>query len=280
MTAAARIFKEAPTRSGTTLETITPAMARQWLESNTANRPINDNRVLQYAQEMTDDRWVVNGETIKFSIEGILIDGQHRLRACDVADVTFQSYVVRGISDGRAFATVDVGETRTHGDIFYIAGFKDQSNVSAAAMLLYNYSQKKITIRSMGNKLPIPKEVLLEWALPRREHLENAVAFAQRSAARKLVPPSMIAASLVLFREKSITQAEQFIVDLGEGAGLTKTDAVYWLRERLIQNQASKERLPRLTVFALILKAWNKRRAGEVTKTLKLLDDEAFPRVK
>jgi hypothetical protein len=232
-----------------------------------------------YAEEMEAGRWVLNGETVKFDTNGRMFDGQHRLLACDLAGVSFKTYVIRGVNDDRAFATVDVGENRTHGDILYIAGFKDQNNVAAAATLLYHYEKGRITMSSIGaNKKAIPKEVLLTYAKPMQPLLEAAAAWSRAQAVSKFVAPSMVTALLLLFSRKNREAAERFFVDLGEGESLTKNDPVYWLRERLISNQNSTEKLTRPALMALIIATWNKRRAGEIVK--KLVIPSIFPKVK
>lgn len=47
-------------------ETITPEIAREYLTYNTHNRPIKDDRVFMYAEQMGQGKWRPNGEAIKF----------------------------------------------------------------------------------------------------------------------------------------------------------------------------------------------------------------------
>ncbi|KAF7277615.1 hypothetical protein GWI33_002970, partial [Rhynchophorus ferrugineus] len=79
------------------VETITPDLARQYLAFNTHNRNVRSYRVKGYAADMRDGRWTLNGEAIKFSADGTLLDGQHRLQAVIEADVAVQMLVVRGV---------------------------------------------------------------------------------------------------------------------------------------------------------------------------------------
>src|SRR6266850_4515569 len=123
----------------TKLETITPVMAKKWLEMIATNRPLSDSKCLEYAIEMEEGKWIINGETIKFNGDGTLFDGQHRLQACILSEKPFKSFVIRGIEDKMAFATVDVGKIRSGGDIFFIAGYKDQNSAAACAMWIYLY---------------------------------------------------------------------------------------------------------------------------------------------
>jgi hypothetical protein len=89
----------------------------------------------------------------------------------------------------------------------------------------------------------------------------------------------MVAGCYFLFCEKSEPDAERFFMDLCEGVGLSGSDPVYWLRERLMANMAAPHKLTRGAILTLVFKAWNKRRAGDKTKTLKLVEGEAFPKL-
>lgn len=62
-------------------EIITPETAKSWLLKNVHNRPLRDGLVTTYATDMANEQWQSNGESIKFSSEGELLDGQHRLAA-------------------------------------------------------------------------------------------------------------------------------------------------------------------------------------------------------
>jgi hypothetical protein len=279
------------------VETITPALAEAWLQDMRSNRPVYDAKTIEYAMAMDKGGWVVNGETIKFDEGGQLFDGQHRLRACMLCGKPFQSLVVRGISDPDAFATVDSGKTRTHTDVFSVAGIPSAANCSSAALLIYLHqsgqlrltgpdrqyhtlnqvvSGKKEKVRVRGSGL-LGKTQLLEFAQSIEPGLLEAVRFSQKCPAKRIIPVTSFAACFYLFAEKSREDAIRFFEDLGSGAGLSQTDAVYHLRERLLSTARTHAQLSRWAVLLLVYKAWNKRRRNEQVRTLKIIDGEEFP---
>ena len=65
----------------TTIETINPAKAKEYLLWNKHNRPVNKFTVKQYAQEMKDGRWTLSNDAITFFENHLLGNGQHRLSA-------------------------------------------------------------------------------------------------------------------------------------------------------------------------------------------------------
>lgn len=284
-----------------TLELITPKVATEMLKTKINNRPLSNSKVIEYALAIDEGRWSVNGETLKFDLNNHLFDGQHRLEACVLADKPFRTYVVRGIEDPKAFATVDVGKNRTHADMLGVAGFVATHNTAAAAALIYLFKHRMLTLkgprtgtgrvdpqkrfhidtkiqsaRSSGSA--IPKEVLVDFSLGIKDGLHESVLFGSSSPAKKFLTVSVIAGCHYLFRERDAVEAKRFFDDIGEGAGLDKNDAVFRLRERLISNQSSTSKLTKWAILLLIFKAWQKRRDGERTHYLKIQDNEEFPK--
>lgn len=293
-------MKNAP-MPASVLESINPTTAEEWLKTMRRNRPLNSGRVIEYALQMDAGTWVLNGESIKFDDDGALFDGQHRLHACILARKPFATYVVRGIKDRRAFTTVDVGSPRTHSNMFAMQDYGDYAHASTAAGLIYQYKKNIITIkgprperaerekaltrgtrfaRAGGGIRVTDKESLVAFAESIRDELIRSLNAARRHAPPKLIPVPTLAAAHFLFAEKSKYDADQFVADLKSGAGLAAHDPVHRLRERLISVVASKTRLTRYAIFAYVIKAWNKRRAGETVSALRLVDNEPFPKVK
>jgi len=67
--------------------TITPSIAKGYLENNQNNRRVKDTKVKLYAREMMAGRWKEGtAEFIKISKAGNVLDGQHRLLAIIMAN--------------------------------------------------------------------------------------------------------------------------------------------------------------------------------------------------
>lgn len=98
------------------LITITPFMAKQWLMKNNGNRKLRNDVVNAYARAMVEGNWTDSNDAICFDKDGNLLNGQHRLNACIRAGVSFKS-IVRYDCPAEAFAHMDTGATRSHGDI-------------------------------------------------------------------------------------------------------------------------------------------------------------------
>lgn len=96
--------------------TITPEIARQWLDVNHKNRPLRDRGADAYGRDVKSGNWVVTGDTIKFDWFGCLFDGQHRLTAVVNSGHSITSLVVWGV-DPEARKYTDTGMARQYRDV-------------------------------------------------------------------------------------------------------------------------------------------------------------------
>ena len=80
----------------TSIETITPQLAKDILANNNLNRNINATIVGHYADAISRGQWELNGEAIKIAHDGRLLDGQHRLMAVIKSDTPITTLVIRG----------------------------------------------------------------------------------------------------------------------------------------------------------------------------------------
>lgn len=109
---------------------VTPKIAEKMLSSNTHNRPVYQLTVDCYARDMRLGLWKPNNQGIGFDVNGVLIDGQHRLLAIIQSGVTLEMIVVTDLPV-ESQTTVDAGKARGVGDNLHLIG-EDNGNVRAA----------------------------------------------------------------------------------------------------------------------------------------------------
>lgn len=117
------------------LARITPALADLMLKKNIRNRRISERHVEVLAQTLSANDMRLNGESVIFSSDGNLLDGQHRLRACIKSGVSFDTVVVFGVSP-KAFDTIDSGKIRSTGDVLGLSSVANSNKVSGALQAL------------------------------------------------------------------------------------------------------------------------------------------------
>jgi len=94
---------------------ITPAIAKEMLETSPGNRTLRDWYVDLLAGAMKRGEWLVTSQGIGFDSEGRLRDAHHRLNACIKSGQSFWSVVVFGL-DPSAYEVTDIGIVRNYAD--------------------------------------------------------------------------------------------------------------------------------------------------------------------
>src|SRR5262245_13650208 len=120
------------------IEVITPAMAGQMLGTSAGNRSLRKAAINRYARDMVADRWVLNGEGIKFDAAGRLVDGHHRLNAVIAAQKPQSFLIIRNVPTD-AMLTLDTGIGRSFYDAGIVAGKNYDSRVGPIARWWYRY---------------------------------------------------------------------------------------------------------------------------------------------
>lgn len=259
---------------------VTPKLAAQWLELNKGNRPLNPTTVARYVYQILEGAWQVTGDAIKFNTRGELIDGQHRLKAVVEAKKPIKTCVTRGV-DPSAFQVLDVGRTRTLHDLLSISGHTRVSYAYSAGVAWAYRLTHDPTMTAKG-KYVATNASFIAFAKEHQAALERSVQFGRH--ARAIIRSEGLGIALhFIFRQKDVELADAFILNLGEGAGLTAQHPTYLLREILIQNATTKRKLPRRDVLARIIKTWNLLRQGKHTTTRQAIawneTNELFPTI-
>jgi hypothetical protein len=250
---------------------VTPVMAAHILEKNDQNRTVRQDHVDRLARDMKNGRWVINGETIKFTKNGKLLDGQHRLYAVLLSDVTVDFEFVEGLDD-EVMATIDTGRARGMQDVLKIAGHQYASEIGATLRWWYNYEKKGISFRRS-----VSHAELLE-VLGEMDELNSLVPEAiSYGRAKRLLTPGIWCFVYSGAVRVNAEKAKAFAEALDSGAGLEKGNPALTLRERMAANQAAKAKVPPVMMAAFAIKAWNAFYRGKKLSVLKWIDGEGFP---
>lgn len=257
----------------TVVEKITPTMASKYLEMNTHNRPIRQTHVDFLANEIKNDRWVLNGATIVFDGD-TLVDGQHRMWAVVTAGKPIQTLVARGV-DMDCFPTIDTGQNRSAGDVLSIAGNKNANHLSSAARfamkLQRGFPHMKDKI-SNGCVLNFVKE---------NPKLPDSVGYILSVSGAKIFSLSMASALHFLMSKKDIHLADELFRGIYKGFLPDSGETFLALREKLISCATATIKPRSQLTAAYIIKAWNAKRNGSRLKQFKFSpENEDFPKIK
>lgn len=253
----------------TELKTITPAWSEKILKNcNVRNRAVNMRHVAELAAEMKAGRWQVNGDTIRISIDNILIDGQHRLIAVVTSGITIQALVVTGLPSD-VFGTIDCGKNRSPGDALGVRGEKNAYRLASVVVAVDKYMTGRADKYTDYSNTEIA-ELLDEKYPDIRESLQLS------AKGKGIIPPSILDACHYIFKKKDPVLADEFVNKVIKGIGLDEGDPFHVLRERLLKNSVSKAKLEKSYIMALCIKAWNSARMGMKLRYLRWRDAGDF----
>ena len=263
-------------------ETITPEMAESYLEHNLHNRSLSHDDVAKYARAMAEGRFRINGETIKFSKRGRLIDGQHRLQAIVVSGVPVTMLVVRDL-DEDAMVTVDVGRPQNVADLLRLerdnpAYVRELATLARRSMYLQG--------RSVETR---DKTLVFQYAVDHLEELLRAIDVATQPDKRSLVGTrsTYALAAWYLLQTPGISEPAvyAFIDELGSDIGIEEGTPRHVFRRyvsgdpRVLSPTTSVVR--ERAAVSLFVKTWNAWR--DPSKSLKVLrpwhEGQDFPEV-
>lgn len=256
--------------------TVTPAMAREWLEEKVENRNLSPLIVARYAEDMRHGRWLVNGETLKFGEDGRLFDGQHRLHAVVAANTPVPMLTFRGDS-AALMATIDSGRKRSLGDQLRLRGHKEWNRLAAAISHLYRWEKRHSFVRSIhctGDSPTIQEALLFLDGHPGLEACFEACGGRSRHA---VLRGGLGAALYFVLSAIDARDCEHFFRHLNSGAALEDGSPILALRNRLMARPTLGRSLPSDERAALTFKAWNLFRRGESVKVVSWRKGGAAP---
>ncbi|MFJ2882393.1 hypothetical protein ACIQGT_14260 [Streptomyces sp. NPDC093108] len=257
--------------------TVTPALAAEWLRHNTHNRNLRTRRVTDYARDMVAGRWHLNGEAIKFAGDhmngGVVLDGQHRLRAVIEAGADVMMVVVSGLPM-ETQETMDMGVKRTTADVL---GLRGESNSPVLAAILrrvwlWDQADRKLA----RNQVPTTAECA--QLLKERPEIYRSVEIATRTYATfRGIPKSICGTAHHLLSRIDTDEAMWFFARLGDGAELPVRHPVLTLRNRVMAERNERKNTPEHLHLAYIIRAWNAVRAGRDLATIQQTPDAPMP---
>jgi hypothetical protein len=254
--------------------------AKAWLARNDANRPIKVISVSSMARDIEAGKFDLNGESIKISVGGRLLDGQNRLTAVVRSGSGIWTVVVRGLPEA-AQETVDIGVKRTVADILSLRGESAPLSLASSLALAWKLERNHHPFSGMNIPNPSAEELLVYLG----EHAGIRESVRRADQARKTsilrYPPSVAGGLHFLMSQRDAASADEFWGALESGEGLFSGDPILTLRTYLIRDLANPRRMTADHRSAITIKAWNayrKRRTLRVIKWTRSGDKpEDFP---
>jgi hypothetical protein len=247
-----------------TIVTMTPEWATRLLSANPKNRTISKNAVAAMVRDMQQGKWRLNGDAIRIGVDGELKDGQHRLTACVIADVTFQTVLITGV-DREDQLTIDRGRPRNIGDTLTMTyGVQGGKAVSAAIRNLVIFAKQDLAAT------PTAAEYVHLMEL-HPGIIESATLTLNSSPARPAILAAIHYVGATLQNEAD--RANAFVQVFKTGVPDYKGDAAHALREMLIKERAKGIRRADFKTYSLFANMWDKFCSKTPVKAARAKDD-------
>lgn len=265
------------------VEDIDPHTAKEMLGGNTHNRNLRRRVVDAYVSDMQAGVWQENGESIKISADGTIVDGQHRLHAIVESGATQRMLVVRGLPMS-AQDVVDTGAKRTFADVLKLHGETNYNTIAAVTRRVDIWLRG---IRTTKSSRYVSTNTQLLATLQAHPDIRTSSDVAVLVRSRVPISGSILGTCHWLFTHLDIEDDEAaaqlnedittFFERLSDGAELPANSPIYVLRRTAIDNRNSKSNLNEDVMTAYVIKAWNAYRDGRTMGFLRYRPGGANP---
>ena len=256
--------------------TFTPEIAAWVMETyNEGNRPKKPTNIKRYAASMGEGLWGLTGDTIKFSNDGRLRDGQNRMMACVRSGMPFTTHVVFGIDDD-LFHVMDTGKPRTAADVLSIAGYTNTKILASAIRWA------RIFDTDPNWRLGLSNDEALVFIRGKYATVEASLPVGVRLYSQYNHPAGQMSALHHLFSKADADLADAFFDAWSSGQRAGRAKVVGYLQDSLARVKDSGHgRIHDTIRGAMIVKGWNlfyNKRKGGVNACLMQVG-EVFPEV-
>lgn len=261
-------------------KTLTPADAAKLLALEGPQRKRIRSRVANLASAIERGEWTPDGNPIRVSADGVLLDGQHRLAAIVEAGIAVPVVILTGLS-AESQLVMDSGKARSFHDYLTIRGIGDAHQMAATTSLLWNYEHGIFTWRGDWFGPPSPTHQQL-WELFQKREEDIRLGSLQGKAVNRVVriSRSVVSAAWIVLGEVECSKCGPVPPDLDDfyDQMAMRKVADFDSVTLLIKLMNSKDRTPGMAgpsvysqkvQLALLLKAWNYYREGRPIATLR-----------
>ena len=238
---------------------VTPKLAREYLKSNWKNRTIRPSQVGQIATDIREGRWELNGEALKFDVDGNMIDGQHRCLAIIESETEgVQTLVVTGLPR-KVQRTLGGAISRNFADELTMRGVSYASVASGAAKTCAVFERfghweskfvREISMTDQGAAFDRNEDAIMASTL------KIVRLYGANKGGHFLPTQAMMAGLYIQFARHDLEVADHFVDRCYTGIGLEEDDPIYRLR-RLFNPRDIHRRMGFALRNAVVIKAFN-----------------------
>lgn len=256
--------------------TLTPELAEKFLKKNTQNRKLSEDTVAQYANAMIMGHWQENGIPIIIDRNGVVKDGQHRLKAVIKAAFSYNVPLITEVAPD-VMHTIDTGKQRSLVDVLTLHKFKNANELSALTkkVVAYNLNNHPDYKNAKG-KSTVTNTIGLEYVKQNNQNLQELIRLAANlHGMRKgvfVISRSDIAFFLYVIDGYNFSSDAFVFMKFLLGIRATEGSATSWLHNKLMLSKTKNIKYKRKWILAMVIKAWNNYITGDIPVTSMTFD--------
>lgn len=242
---------------------IIPSVAELILENHNKNNiPPNSIKVSQYATDMKHGKFQYNGDSLRFSVDGVLLDGQNRLMASVESGCSFEANIIVGLPD-EVFSTIDSGRTRTGGNILArnnsLSPYSANTLCQAVRLIMkhergFSLSTSSTTRRSKAEATLDEIQSYINQHTELFEQLDYVVKEYGRGSLLSLARILFLLHIGSRFNEK---YTKEYLKKLVHGEMLEKGETLHLFRSRLVSIKTKTTKWTPAEINQTMIKVWN-----------------------
>lgn len=224
--------------------TITPEMANEiisYSDSIFCNRKSNAAHYKLYSNDMKRDEWKTNGETLKFSAEGALIDGRNRLNAVMLSGRPVDFLCV-GNLDQTVADTIDIGMKRTLEHALKMQGYAYENSAAAIVKQKLQLDRKSMSIEASESAVGISRlDQVHEYEKNQEQYIEAAkfASDVNKNSHKKLRKPEV--GAIYLYLIETLKWDKDIVLDFFDNLTTPKIKGdIFWVTYDKLGNTGSK----------------------------------------
>jgi BarA-like signal transduction histidine kinase len=264
------------------LETITPETAKEYLVLNINNRNLQKTTTELYARLMANGDWMINGDAVRFNVNGDMVDGQHRLAAVVQSGVPLTTFVIRGLPV-EAQVTIDQQRKRTAGDMLHMRGLTNGNRLAAIVRMVNRWDDGERSMHGFsGGQVMLSAKEVISVIEADRDNYVTACRIASGIPLLTMASSRVTGTMWMLFQRADVALCEEFFDSLSSGTNLNEGDPVLTLRRYWI-NLIRNHRQSNTAVFLMAgVRSWNAyvegRRLGGIAYKSSIIPEVSVPK--
>lgn len=243
--------------------TLNEELIEALLEININNIPPVKTKIRLYAEQMKKGQWLYNGDSIRISSKGILLDGQNRLMAAKNAGVELVCDLVVGLDDS-VFNTIDQGRVRKKGHLL-ARSLGDTTSASEANMIStavgkiithdLGYSQSSESGKS--SKFIVTPDMVYDYVENNPDILDQVQFVKNQFGSRALLPPATILYIYHIGSRFNVKYTEVYLDKMINSLNLNNGETLHHFHQILIRIKSKSVKWSKAEIENTLVKVWN-----------------------